>query len=417
MMADPGQAATTLRQLTLAQDSGRILELLTEEVLELLLTAPSPWIAEALAILPPAAALTPAVRSWQTILLLGEGSLPAFPPEEKLLELPAATPAWTLVHELLRASAGLASSTPTPPDGPTALTQLLKRWHPAALGGVPASSAASASPDAGAAAPAHPVFAVNLLGPPQICRMVAGEPIELRFPLRRALQVIAFLALSPGFRAPRDELIAALWADASEETVRKNFHPTLSLARRILLQDAGPDGPAKAPHPRVEPIVCRQRFCSLSPDCSWQVDVARFEQAVTAGSELAGGNPADAEPAFAPWLSAWRLYRGPLLTDCDDDWVQGPREQLHRRYLFLLRAIGDLRVTLGQDESALDAYRALLLEDPFAEAVHQAVMQVYGRQGRRDLVRRQYVRLQEMLKELAVEPLQETQDLYHQLMR
>ena len=45
-------------------------------------------------------------------------------------------------------------------------------------------------------------------------------------------------------------------------------------------------------------------------------------------------------------------------------------------------------------------------------------MELYARQGRRDLVRRQFIRLQELLvDELNVQPLEQTQERYHQLMR
>jgi DNA-binding SARP family transcriptional activator len=44
-------------------------------------------------------------------------------------------------------------------------------------------------------------------------------------------------------------------------------------------------------------------------------------------------------------------------------------------------------------------------------------MAIYRRQGRRDLVRRQYVRLEELLKELGVEPLEETQECFQRWMR
>ena len=60
----------------------------------------------------------------------------------------------------------------------------------------------------------------------------------------------------------------------------------------------------------------------------------------------------------------------------------------------------------------------MLLEEPYEERIHLAMMELYARQGRRDLVRRQYVKLQErLLEELNVEPLEETQERYHQLMR
>jgi DNA-binding SARP family transcriptional activator len=86
-------------------------------------------------------------------------------------------------------------------------------------------------------------------------------------------------------------------------------------------------------------------------------------------------------------------------------------------YLDLLRDLGDLYVKLGRLGEAMDAYRAVLVEDPLQERIHVAVMRLYAEQGRRDLVRRQYDKLCSMLlEELGVEPLPQTTREYHQLM-
>jgi DNA-binding SARP family transcriptional activator len=65
----------------------------------------------------------------------------------------------------------------------------------------------------------------------------------------------------------------------------------------------------------------------------------------------------------------------------------------------------------------MDVYRAVLVEDPLQESAHLALMEVYARQGRRDLVRRQYERLCALLRaELGAEPLLRTTLAYHTLM-
>ena len=92
------------------------------------------------------------------------------------------------------------------------------------------------------------------------------------------------------------------------------------------------------------------------------------------------------------------------------------REVLHERYTRLLKRLGDLAAGHQHDTLALDAYRTLLLAEPYEEDAHVAVMTLYGRRRRRDLVRRQFVRLQELLKELHVEPAESTVERYHQLM-
>lgn len=263
--------------------------------------------------------------------------------------------------------------------------------------------AALAPGGATAAAPPSRRYVLTLLGNPTV-RQIAGDgrEVEVAWRLRKAFQTVAYLALQPDQRATKEEVVEAVWAEASAEAVRKNFHPTLSEARRALAA-------ARA-------IAFRQGSYQLNPELVWEVDVLRFERLAAAGRELLeGGEPA---PALELWQNAWRLYRGPLLAELDSAWILPRRESLRRCYLRVLRDLGRLAAGLGRETLALDAYRSVLLEEPYEERIHLAMMELYARQGRRDLVRRQYVKLQELLlAELDVEPLEETRERYHQLMR
>jgi DNA-binding SARP family transcriptional activator len=93
------------------------------------------------------------------------------------------------------------------------------------------------------------------------------------------------------------------------------------------------------------------------------------------------------------------------------------REDVQRRYLEMLRQLGEVEERLGHLSAAVDALRTALAADPLQEPVHQALMRLYARQGRRDHVRRQYERLvAQLADELGVEPLPETTATYHRLM-
>lgn len=259
----------------------------------------------------------------------------------------------------------------------------------------------------------EPGFSLTLLGTPMVRRIGAdGEEIELEWRLRRALQIVAFLALAPDQRAGKEELIEAIWPEASAGTIARNFHPTLSDARRTL---AGSD------HRRRDVILYRQGIYTLSPEIRWEVDVLRFEQMIAAGREqqtwVEESGEESPEVALEILKAAWRLYRGPLLVEFDLPWITRRREALRRAYLGLLADIGHLSARLDQVTEALDAYRSVLVEEPYEERIHMAVMELYARQGRRDLVRRQYMRLQDLLEELDVEPLEDVRKCYHRLMR
>lgn len=249
-------------------------------------------------------------------------------------------------------------------------------------------------------------YSLQLLGHPAAHRPGPdGRDVELHWRLRRAFETVAFLALVPDHRASKEELIAAVWPEASDRALAKNFHPTLSEARRTL-------GGGRT-------ILFRQGRYHLNPEITWEVDVHRFEDLCDQGrGRLASASDQAAEEEVLEiWQAAWRLYRGPLLRDHEGPWLEVERRRLQRQHLVLLGDLGDLAARLERDTLALDAYRSVLLEDPFEERIHLAVMRLYARQGRRDLVRRQYVRLQELLlDELSEEPSAEVREIYHRLM-
>jgi len=252
-------------------------------------------------------------------------------------------------------------------------------------------------------------YLVTLLGKPTVRLKPEGRPpVDLVFPLERAFLVFAYLATAPGFEASRDELVDAIWADEDEETVEKNFHPTLSYLRRALSPEEERDRADR-------PLVLRRGVYRLNPRLSWNVDAVDLVRWTEEGQRrLRDGQP---EQALVLWREAWRLYTGPLLAGFDAPWIGERRDALARVYVELLRSFGDTAERLGRLTEAMDAYRTALIEDPLQEPVHLALMRIYARQGRRDHVRRQYERLAAQLREeLAVEPMPETVDTYHRLM-
>lgn len=251
------------------------------------------------------------------------------------------------------------------------------------------------------------VYSLGLLGSPIARRRDPdGTEVELDCRLKRAFQVLAYLASSPNLEAGREELMEAVWPTEGERTIDRNFHPTLSHLRRAL--EAGRKDEA-------QPLLFRKGVYRLNPDLVWEIDALELDRLVEEGrARLDRG---DAPAAAQAWEGAWRLYRGPFLQGYYEAWVADRRERYQRLYLELLRELGDLYLKLERPDQAMDAYRSVLLEDPLQERVHLAVMRLYAGQGRRDLVRRQYDRLCTLLlEELGVEPMPQTTRDYHRLM-
>lgn len=260
----------------------------------------------------------------------------------------------------------------------------------------------------GQPAPTSTVYILGLLGSPVARQRDEDGERDLDWRLRRSFQVLAFLASSPGLQAGREEVIEAVWPTEGERTIERNFHPTLSHLRRALEGGSrGKDRPA--------PLLFRNGVYKLNPEVGWEIDILELNRLADEGKELAARG--ESEAAAETWQRAWKLYRGPFLQGYYEGWVTLRREQYQRRYLELLRDLGNLQVALSRNEEAMDAFRSYLIEDPFQESIHVEVMRLYARQGRRDLVRRQYDQLcRILLEDLGQAPLAETAKEYHDLM-
>jgi DNA-binding SARP family transcriptional activator len=256
-----------------------------------------------------------------------------------------------------------------------------------------------------AASGAPAVFEIDLLGLPRAFRVEDGVRREVSIRLRRAWRGLALLALAAEQRVGRTEVVRTLWRDASPARVRRNLAPTVYALRRAL----------GANHAGRAAVLSGDGWYGLDPDSEWRVDALRF------GALLADGKRAverqDESAALATWTRALELYRGPLLLGDDDPWVEERRELLRDRRLELLRLLGELRAKHEDLEGALDAFRLSLTEEPLQEEVHVALLRVYARLGRRDLVRRHFDRFSRLLAdELGVEPSLATTLEYHRLM-
>jgi DNA-binding SARP family transcriptional activator len=253
----------------------------------------------------------------------------------------------------------------------------------------------------------RPAYEVRLFGGPMVRQVGMDGEREVVWKLRRSFQVLAFLASSPDLQAGREDLEEAVWPSDGERTIDRNFHPTLSHLRRALERRRRGSVPP--------PLLFRGGIYRLNPEIDWDIDLQEFNRQVAEGRELLARG--EERGAAGAWQRAWKSYRGPFLQGYYQAWVTARREECQQLYIELLRDLGDLSVRLERFEEALDAFRAVLLEDPLQERTHLAVMRLYAAQGRRDLVRRQYDRLCTLLlDELGVEALPETVQEYHRLM-
>jgi predicted ATPase/DNA-binding SARP family transcriptional activator/DNA-binding CsgD family transcriptional regulator len=230
---------------------------------------------------------------------------------------------------------------------------------------------------------------------------VDGVPIpDGAWRRRRAASLFKLLALAPGNRIHREEVLERLWPEFSPEAAQNNLHRTLWTLRHALTSGVSGVEPG---HVRLQNDVL-----ILAPDGELRSDVKDFVQAAT---------PAHgAEDAHA-LEAAVALYAGDLLPDDRyEDWVTPYREELRRLYHGLLWRLSGIHASTGNRGRAIEVLHLLIASEPVEEDVYAELMRLYTLNGQRHEAVRQYQQLCEVLRrEVDAEPDAQTQTLYAEI--
>jgi predicted ATPase/DNA-binding SARP family transcriptional activator len=209
---------------------------------------------------------------------------------------------------------------------------------------------------------------VRLLG--SFAVAVDGRPVPPDAWRRRsAAALVKLLALHPGHRLRREQVVDALWPDLLVEEAAPRLHQAAHYARSAL---GTPDG-----------VVLAQGAVSLLPTADVHIDVEAFDRA--AAEARADGGP---EAAAA----AADRYGGDLLpADLYEAWLEEPRARLRLRHLELLHAAG--------------RFEELVTADPLDETAWLALVRDHLRHGRQQPALRALDRMGEVfLRELGTGP-------------
>ena len=220
----------------------------------------------------------------------------------------------------------------------------------------------------------------------------AGADLMAGSPRQRAL--VAFLALQPSMSASREQLCGLLWTDADEHYARQNLRQIILRSRRELASLAD------------DAIVADRDLVRLNRS-SFTVDAREFER-------LAASNDPD------DVRSAIELYGGDLLGGLALD-AEGFSEWLGQesaRLRVLFRAVVE-RYLAHPDVSGADAIAAanrIIAIDPFDERAQRLLLQTIARHyGPQAALTRADIFIQQLHKELGVEPDDETRALIAQI--
>lgn len=219
---------------------------------------------------------------------------------------------------------------------------------------------------------------------------------------KKASDIIKLLALQPGQRLHREQVLDALWPDLDEKSGMNNLHQNLYHARRMLEPGLSRGARSRFLTFEYETLVLYagpvevdySEFLGLVSQARRQGDAVLYEAAV-------------------------RLYRGDLLPeDLYEDWTEPQRDEARSLYLAALLELAQLLEQRGDLARACHFLEQAVAKEPTTEAAHLALMQIYARTGRRMEAIRQFQTLREALvRELGEEPDERTRAVYEQVLQ
>ena len=222
---------------------------------------------------------------------------------------------------------------------------------------------------------------------------------EGRWRLQKAASLVKLLALAPGHRLHREQIIELLWPKLEPKAAANNLHQALHVARRTLEPEV------------VAPsyLPLRAELLELCPNSVLWVDVEAFEEAAAMARR-------SHEPGA--YRAAVELYAGDLLPDDRyEEWAEERREALRFLYLSVLVEMARLHEERGDVGAAIKALQEVAATEPTHEGAQASLMRLYVLSGQRYQALRQYKWLVQTLgRELDAEPEAESRRLYVEIL-
>jgi LuxR family maltose regulon positive regulatory protein len=243
------------------------------------------------------------------------------------------------------------------------------------------------------------VITVKCLG---IFRVFAGdeEITQERWVSSKARDLLAYFVTFRGERVPADRAFDAIWSDKAGRGLTA-FHTALSRLRSALKTSEN--------SPRL--ILVEAGDYRLDA-ARFKIDVDEFDAALTKARVTAK----DEESAHL-YEQAVNLYRGEYLQNYYYDWLFPERRRLTQAYLSTLRTLADYHYSHERYTRSLELLERALRVDNLQEDIYCQSMRVLAALGDRAGLVQQYQEMKKILaKELDMEPLPATENLYQKLL-
>lgn len=228
---------------------------------------------------------------------------------------------------------------------------------------------------------------IDLFGPPAVA---AGDQ-RLQHSSRKAMALLAYLAMRAGEQVTRAHLADLLWGESAEEQARTNLRQALSLLRK-LFREAGHD-PLMVP---FDQVLLQPEGIEIEARALLRDEAGTDVERLAAGPAFLEGFSVPAA-GFESWMTAQRLAVEARLCDTLEQAAEAARQA-------------------GDAAGASRRLALVLQRDPLRETAQRAQMAALAALGRSDAALAQYETCRELLRAtLQTEPQAETQALARQI--
>jgi DNA-binding SARP family transcriptional activator len=216
----------------------------------------------------------------------------------------------------------------------------------------------------------------------------------------KAVQVLQFLVCHRGRAVHREQILEALWHEASPSAAATGLRVALSALRDAVSPER--ESGAESPFVKREGDTLR-----LATDAGVRVDADDFVRLLKSAR---AAETADAEHAVTLYEAALALYRGEFLSDQRyAAWAESERQLRRGEFLASAERLASLLLTQGELDRAARWAETILQHDPLWEQAYALLMEAYWRQGNRALAVRTFKRCQKRLHSaLGVSPSERT---------
>ncbi len=226
--------------------------------------------------------------------------------------------------------------------------------------------------------------------------------------------LLAFLAVEAQRPHRREALAGLLWPDQSEKAAHDSLRNALAKLRHVI-------GDAESQPPYL--LISKDAIQFNSSSDHW-LDVTAFTSLLDE-SEHHPHTSLEACPECLVRLEqAAALYQGNFLVDfylADsepfEEWCSLRREPLKRKALEALHALVEGHIKRNELSQALPYVYRLVEMEPLDEESHRQLMRLLALNGQHTEALARYKQIQQLLvNELGIEPEDESQALYHQIL-